>query len=170
MSCPPLPTLRFPQIEELSLDHVVIYRPVLRGGLLKHWGQLGPAEIPPKRLQTYRLCVWEAERRGIPFRFPPAHPFNPLRLLRLLTAVDAQPCSVRTIMDTIWRHGHDPDLDQTWIEICGAIGLNKDEGSALADGVAAKTLLRAHTDEAVKKGISACQRWGLMIKCSGGST
>jgi hypothetical protein len=73
-------------------------------------------------------------------------------------------------MDTIWRHGYDPDLDQTWIEICGAIGLNKDEGSALADGVAAKTLLRAHTDEAVKKGISACQRWGLMIKCSGGST
>ena len=35
-------------------SYVVDYRPVLFAGLLGHWGQLGPAEIEPKRAWTFR--------------------------------------------------------------------------------------------------------------------
>ena len=59
---------------------------MLFAGLLNHWGQKGPAEIPAKRRWTYRWCTWWARELGIPFRFPAAHPFNPLPHLRLSLA------------------------------------------------------------------------------------
>ena len=65
-----------------ELDARIVYKPVLFAGLLNHWGQKGPAEIPAKRLWTYRYCAWRAGVLGIPFRFPAAHPFNPLQHLR----------------------------------------------------------------------------------------
>lgn len=60
--------------------------PVLLAGLLQHFGQLGPAEIPAKRRFTYRFALWRARTLGLPMRFPPAHPFNPLPGLRLIIA------------------------------------------------------------------------------------
>ena len=101
----PFAYLALREIEDLTKSVTIAYRPILFAGLLQHWKHLGPAEIPPKRIHTYRLCVFEAQRRGIPFRFPPAHPFNPLKPLRLLTALDGDPRAVRTVMDCIWREG-----------------------------------------------------------------
>ncbi len=46
------------------------YRPILFAGLLNHWGQKGPAEIPPKRTWTFRYCTWWAAQQGIAFRSP----------------------------------------------------------------------------------------------------
>jgi 2-hydroxychromene-2-carboxylate isomerase len=83
------------------------YCPVLFAGLLKHWGQLGPAEIPAKRTQTYRMCTFLAQRRGVPFRMPPSHPFNPLPALRLIVALGAEPDIVRTVFDFIFGQGRD---------------------------------------------------------------
>src|SRR5690242_18492611 len=80
----PFAYLALGEIEDLARRTRITYRPILFAALLEHWRHLGPAEIAPKRLHTYRLCVFEAERRGIPFRFPPHHPFNPLKPLRLL--------------------------------------------------------------------------------------
>ena len=40
------------------------YKPVLFAALLKHHGQLGPAEIPPKRDWTYRQVQWLAHSPG----------------------------------------------------------------------------------------------------------
>ena len=82
----PFAYLALGEIEELAQRIAVTYRPILFAALLEHWKHLGPAEIPPKRIHTYRLVLFEAQRRGIPFRFPPSHPFNPLKPLRLLAA------------------------------------------------------------------------------------
>ena len=90
--------------DRLPDDIEIVYRPVLFAGLLKHFGHKGPAEIPAKRRHTYRQWVWQAAHDGIPFRMPPAHPFNPLRALRLALALDR--CDARaiaTIFDFIWR-------------------------------------------------------------------
>src|SRR5215471_10931436 len=65
----PFSYLALGEIEELALRIRIAYRPILFAALLERWRHLGPAEIPPKRLHTYRLCVFEAERRGIAFRF-----------------------------------------------------------------------------------------------------
>ena len=51
--------------------------PLLFAGLLSHWDNKGPVEIPPKRGWTYAHCLWIAKREGIALRLPSAHPFNP---------------------------------------------------------------------------------------------
>ena len=75
----PFSYLQLVQFDRLPPDLEITYRPVLFAGLLGHWEHKGPAEIPAKRVHTYRWCHWYAARHGIPFRMPPAHPFNPLR-------------------------------------------------------------------------------------------
>ena len=66
----------------IGLSYSVNYKPVFLGGLLKHHGQLGPAEIPAKRDWTYRHVLWLAQQHGIALQMPATHPFNPLALLR----------------------------------------------------------------------------------------
>src|SRR6185436_13039783 len=75
---------RLKELEQVGAS--VRYRPILFAGLLKHWGQKGPAEIEPKRAWTFRQVHWLAHRHGIAIDTPAQHPFNPLALLRLLQA------------------------------------------------------------------------------------
>ena len=79
--------------------------PVLLAGLLDHHGQKGPAEIPAKRVHTYRLVHWQARAAGLPLRFPPAHPFNPLPALRLAVALGSTPEVVDALFAAIWADG-----------------------------------------------------------------
>src|SRR5258708_16986123 len=120
----PFSYLALGEIEELAQRIGISYRPILFAALLERWKHLGPAEIPPKRVHTYRLCLFEAERRGISFRFPPTHPFNPLKPLRLLAALDADPRAVRIVMDRIWRNGLDLSLEENWQTTCTGLGLD----------------------------------------------
>ena len=62
----PYAYLAFEQLPEalLGLSYSVTYKPLLFAGLLKHHGQLGPAEIAPKRDWTYRQVLWLAQRHG----------------------------------------------------------------------------------------------------------
>ena len=87
-----------------GLSHEVTYRPILFAGLLKYHGQLGPAEIGPKRDWTYRQVLWQAREHGIAFDMPAAHPFNPLALLRLAWASVRQGTPNRYVCETIFRH------------------------------------------------------------------
>jgi 2-hydroxychromene-2-carboxylate isomerase len=145
----PFSYLALGEIEGMTKTMAIVYRPILFAGLLQHWKQLGPAEIGPKRIHTYRFCVWEAKRRGIPLRFPPAHPFNPLKPLRLITALKAEPRAVRAVMDRIWRDGLDLSVEANWAATCLTVGLDPLEGNALVDASDTKAVLRANTDEAI---------------------
>ena len=87
-----------------GLSYEVVYRPILFAGLLKHHGQLGPAEIDVKRDWTYRQVAWLALRHGIALQMPAAHPFNPLPLLRLALACARQGTPNRYVCETIFRH------------------------------------------------------------------
>ena len=87
-----------------GLGYEVVYRPILFAALLKAHGQLGPAEIPPKRDWTYRQVLWQAETLGIPMQLPAAHPFNPLALLRLAWACARQGTPNRYVCETLLRH------------------------------------------------------------------
>lgn len=149
----PFAYLALRDIEELAQRISITYRPILFAALLERWKHLGPAEIPPKRIHTYRLCLFEAQRRGIEFRFPPAHPFNPLRPLRLLAALDGDQRAVRIVMDRIWRDGLDLSIAQHLQDCCVALGLEPAEAAALADAAETKAKLRANTDAAVQAGL-----------------
>ena len=132
----PFAYLALPAVERMALQHPVRFRPVVFGAILSHWGGLGPAEVPPKRRHTYRLCQFLADQAGMPFRFPPAHPFRSLDALRGLSTVEEpDPAAVRAAFEHVWAHGEDPALLP---------------GSA---DPAAKERLRAWTAEAVAAGI-----------------
>ena len=87
-----------------GLGYEVAYRPILFAALLKQHGQLGPAEIAPKRDWTYRQVLWQAGALGIPMQMPAAHPFNPLGLLRLAWACARQGTPSRYVCETLFRH------------------------------------------------------------------
>ena len=83
----------------------VVYKPILFVGLLNHWDNIGPAEIPPKRIFTYQHCHWRAGKLRVPFKMPPAHPFNSLNPLRLALAAGCQRDVIQLIFDIIWKYG-----------------------------------------------------------------
>ncbi|WBY03677.1 2-hydroxychromene-2-carboxylate isomerase [Ramlibacter tataouinensis] len=97
---------RLPQALQ-GLSYQVEYRPVLFAGLLKHHGQLGPAEIAGKREWTYRQVLWLAHAQGVPMQMPAAHPFNPLGLLRLALACGPNRYVCETLFRHVWRGGAD---------------------------------------------------------------
>ena len=54
---------RLDRLRDAGLE--IHYQPVLFAALLDHWGQLGPAEIGPKRELTYRAALWRSAHDGI---------------------------------------------------------------------------------------------------------
>ena len=123
------------------------YRPVLFAGLLNHWGQKGPAEIPAKRLWTYRWCTWWAQELGIAFRFPASHPFNPLHHLRLCIAAGSTREAVGGIFDHLWTSGADATDPGRFASLREQLGVSEDALSR------AKDALRANTEEAAARGV-----------------
>ena len=132
------------RLKELPREVGVAYRPVLFAGLLNHFGQKGPAEVPPKRIWTYRWCTWWAQQLGIPFRFPAAHPFNPLHYLRLAVALEARPAAVLAIFDHLWATGGDPSDPARFSKLCRELQV---EEASLGEP-AVKDALRKGTEAA----------------------
>ena len=147
----PFAYLQSEQLASLGPRVAVRYRPVLFAGLLEATGQKGPAEIAAKRTFTYRFVVWQAKRLGVPLKFPPEHPFNPLPLLRLALACDCDPRAVQRIFRFVWRDGRLPDLPIEWAELTSELGIR--DGEMLIASADIKDALRRNTDEAVSRGV-----------------
>lgn len=134
-----------------GLSYSVSYRPVLFAAMLKHHGQLGPAEIAPKRDWTYRQALWHAHSEGIEMKMPASHPFNPLPLLRLASAcgTPADPASINryaceTIFRHVWQGGAEAADEQRLAALTAQLApqqnLSADE---------AKAQLKKNTDDAI---------------------
>lgn len=147
----PFSWLALPRVEALAERRPVTLRPVLFGALLAHWGGVGPAEIAPKRLHTYRLCQFLAAQAGIPLRFPPRHPFQPLAAQRLIIALDARPEAVRAVFEFVWAEGRDPGEPAEFAALCARLGVA--DGEAIIARTDAKARLRAATEAAAAEGV-----------------
>jgi 2-hydroxychromene-2-carboxylate isomerase len=135
------------RLKEIPAD--IVYKPVLFAGLLNHWGQKGPAEIPAKRKWTYRWSAWWAGTLGIPFRYPAAHPFNPLQHLRLALACGCKPEAVRRIFESVWTTGESASDPGRFAALCRDLGVTE---AQLGDQ-SVKDALRRNTEEAVALGV-----------------
>lgn len=147
----PFAYLAFPAVLEIARRRPVLLRPIVFAAVLAHWGQLGPAEIPPKRTHTYRLVHFVAERAGTKLRFPPQHPFRSLEALRLITALDGDPDAVRTVFDFVWAEGRDPGEPSELAALGTRLGVADYDG--LVDRQGAKARLRGWTDAAIAAGV-----------------
>lgn len=147
----PYAYLQFHQFHRLPADVEVRLRPTLFAGLLNHWGQLGPAEIPAKKRHTFLLTQWRARKLGLPFRPPPRHPFNPLALLRLALALDADRAAVGAIFEHVWADGLDAQDPESLLPLAAKLGV-ADLAAATSDP-AVKDALRRNTEEAIAAGV-----------------
>ncbi len=130
-------------------------RPILFAGLLNHWQHKGPAEIPAKRVFTYRHVLWLARQQGRPIKAPEAHPFNPLLPLRLAVALHAQPKQqmtvVHEIFDFIWGQGQLPVDGRHWDALMSRLGLA--HWQQLVTATQVKEQLKRNTTQAAKDGL-----------------
>ncbi|HET7925108.1 MAG TPA: 2-hydroxychromene-2-carboxylate isomerase [Rhodanobacteraceae bacterium] len=125
--------------------------PIVFGAILKHHGQLGPAEIRGKREFTYRFAQWTAERESIPLRFPPAHPFNPIAALRLAIAAGTTWPAITAIFEHIWRDGRAGDDAESLADIGRTLGIDDVAAAIAREDV--KTALRTNTEAAIAAGV-----------------
>ena len=150
----PYAYLAFEQLPQAlqGLSYAVDYRPVLFAGLLKHHGQLGPAEIAGKREWTYRQAMWVAHRHGIDMQMPAAHPFNPLALLRLALACGGDGLANRYVCETIlrhvWRGGADAADALRLDGLTKLLAPQRDPA-----GADVKAELKANTGQAIARGL-----------------
>ena len=130
--------------------------PVLFAALLDHHSNMGPAEIPAKRRYTIQDTQRWAVHLGLKFKSPPAHPFNPLKPLRVTSAIDND--DLRKILavgllDAAWSEGKDITSDSVIGEIADGIGLNGQELLARAQTNEIKERLRLQTERAIQVGV-----------------
>jgi 2-hydroxychromene-2-carboxylate isomerase len=147
----PFSYLQSERLHTLGPRVSIRFRPVLFAGILSAHAHKGPAEIPAKRAFTYRFVLWQAKQWGIPLKFPPEHPFNPLPLLRLAVALDCAPGAVQRIFRFVWRDGRLPDLPIEWADLTHELGI-ADADARIADADV-KAQLRRNTDEAIARGV-----------------
>lgn len=149
-----LASLQFPRLAAAGL--AIDARPTLFAGLLGKHGTLGPAEIPAKRTYLFRDVMREATALGRTVAGPPAHPFNPLRALRLCAAVADVAARRRlavAVLDATWGEGRDVTDAATLVTLASACGLDGAALVARTDEPAVKERLANATAEAAARGV-----------------
>ena len=150
----PYSYLAFEQLPKAleGLSYSVAYKPILFGAVLKHHGQLGPADIPSKREWTYRQVLWLGHVNGIPIEMPASHPYNPLAHLRLALATTSDGSISRYVAETIfrevWRGGEEAADAGRLAALAARLEPRREPGSE-----AVKAQLKANTDEAIAQNV-----------------
>jgi 2-hydroxychromene-2-carboxylate isomerase len=155
----PYAWLAWRPLKEITARHGIVLDPVpvLFAGLLKANGQLGPAEIPNKRLWLIKDVMRRADSQGMKVLAPPTHPFNPLLALRVASIdmeVDMKHNLVQELLDAAWRHGKDISNDSVVADICTSVGLNgKLCVQRAREEADVKDRLKTQTESAVAAGV-----------------
>ncbi len=147
----PFAYLQSERLDQVAASLELEFKPVLLAGLLNHWGQLGPAEIEPKKLFTYRHVLWLAKRNGVELRFPNSHPFNPLRLLRLAVLAGNNLDNIRKIFRFVWQQGQLPDNDDALYRL--AEDLDITDAATRIEDPEVKNRLKANGRKAIDAGV-----------------
>lgn len=146
---------RLRRLRERRPDLVVRYRPILLAAVLKRCGQLGPAEIPAKRVFTFKDIVRRCAEHDLPLVGPSSHPFNPLCALRaiLAAAPDQRPDVTAAILRAGWAEGAELGDPATIIAALDRAGLPGAALVARGGTPEIKAALAGETEEAIARGV-----------------
>jgi 2-hydroxychromene-2-carboxylate isomerase len=147
----PFSYLQLEQFDRLPAGVDVALKPIVFAALLTHHDHKGPAEIAAKRRFTYRHVLWTARHMGIPLRFPDAHPFNPIKLLRLAIVCGCERDAIRAIFRYVWRDGRSADDTAAFEALARTLGIIDVEARINAQSI--KDRLRANGEEAIARGV-----------------
>ena len=158
----PYAYLGWKQIADVADRHgrTLSAKPILFAAMLNYHGQKGPAEIPAKRIYTFKNVIRMAHFSGLSIKPPPAHPFNPLLALRAVStpmADSQQHALIDAIFDIVWRGAEiEKSRDVTDPKVIAAlaskIGL---DGAAVVEAASAqeaKDRVKHETENAIAAG------------------
>lgn len=136
------------RIEALARRHdcSVNWRPVLFAAFLNHNEQRGPAEIPDKRIYTFKHVSRIAHDLNLPIQPPPAHPFNPLLPLRI-ACLRPEPELILHLFRACWKDGRAIDTPEALKPLMDEDTIKRAESDE------AKQKLREYTDAALSEGV-----------------
>ncbi|MBS1121965.1 MAG: 2-hydroxychromene-2-carboxylate isomerase family protein, glutathione-dependent [Deltaproteobacteria bacterium] len=136
----------------------VRFRPFLLGAVFKATGNEMPARIPAKaRWMIADMTLW-ARHYGIPWRIPSRFPLVTLRPQRALAAAErlvgpaAVPAFALALFGAYWVDDQDVTTDPVIAAAARTAQLPVDAVLAAIDAPETKELLRATTDEAIRRG------------------
>lgn len=149
--------LAWQRAREIAARHGLGFEPVpvVFGVMLKHYGQVGPAEVPAKSRWMLHNVLRKAQRLGLPIAPPHSHPFNPLTALRLCCC-ELDPAERLRLIDALWLatwvQSREVSSPQVLAELLAAQGFDAAALLAEADAPAARERLRGYTDGALQIG------------------
>ena len=149
-----LATKQVPRIEAAGVQVEMV--PVLFAAMLNKHGLVGPAEVPAKRVLTFRDVMRQASAQGLDFVGPPGHPFNPLPMLRMATAIGGRAeriSFVTAVMAATWELGHDAQDFGVLARVARGCGLDGEALIAAAGSPEVKAELARATEQAINDGI-----------------
>jgi len=149
-----LATKQIARIEAAGVQVEMV--PVLFAAMLNKHGLVGPAEVPAKRVLTFRDVMRQASAQGLEFVGPPGHPFNPLPMLRMATAIGgraARIAFVTAVMAATWELGQDAQDFGVLSRAARDCGLDAEALVAAAGTPEVKAELARATEQAINDGI-----------------
>jgi 2-hydroxychromene-2-carboxylate isomerase len=138
---------------------VLVYRPMLLGGVFKATGNSSPVTVPAKgRWMTGDIAQW-ARRWGVPFSFNPHFPINTLTLMRIAAGLRLRGDDalfaryVDAVFHAMWVAPRPLGDADVLAAVLAEAGLDAAALLALAGEPDVKAALVAGTEEAVARGV-----------------
>lgn len=137
---------------------ILIYRPMLLGGVYKATGNSSPAMIPSKGRFMIQDLARFARRYGVPMKFNPHFPINTLSLMRGATAVQLlQPnrfdAYINAIFTATWVEGLNTGDVSVVSRVLVDAGFDPQQIFAQSSEQSVKDALKATTEEAIRRGV-----------------
>lgn len=130
--------------------------PVLFAGLLRAYGQIGPAEHPAKQKWMQRNIARKCEEMNITIKAPKFHPFNPLLGLRIAAQeenIEQRKAIIDALMQAVWQDQLHISEETDVFKALNDKGL--DAQALINKGLekSASEQLKRNTEEAIELGV-----------------
>ncbi|HSC83395.1 MAG TPA: 2-hydroxychromene-2-carboxylate isomerase [Pseudomonas sp.] len=136
----------------------LIYKPMLLGGVFQATGNASPITIPSKGRFMMQDLQRYARRYQVPMQFNPHFPINTLGLMRGAVAMQLRQPErfadyVTTVFKALWVDGHNLGDLAVLGKVLAEAGFEPQALLALTAEQEVKDVLKANTEEAVKRGV-----------------
>jgi 2-hydroxychromene-2-carboxylate isomerase len=156
----PASYLAWTQLPGMCASHGadLVYRPMLLGGVYQATGNVSPATLPVKGRYFQLDYERHARRYGVPFKENVHFPIITLFLMRAVTGIQLRrPEQLQQLLGCVfkalWIDALNLNEPQLTADILKAGGFDPAEIERLAQDPETKAVLKATTDEAVKRGV-----------------
>jgi len=152
--------LAWTQLPKICADAgaLLVYKPMLLGGVYQATGNASPATIPAKGRYTNMDYMRYAKRYGVPLVMNPHFPIITLHLMRVATGVllrapDQLQNFLAATFKGLWIDALDLNQAELTSKMLADGGFPPAQVDALVNDPEVKAALRATTEEAVRRGV-----------------